>query len=278
VSKRGLPTGLQMRHDAHYVEELSQHRPQQVGRMIPLDKLDPNPEQPRVDFGDLSELTASIAEKGVLEPLLVKPNRITGRWMIIAGERRFRSAQRAGLKEVPCVEMEVDEGTIAEIALIENMQRKDLTVWEEADGLLALTERFGYTHDDVARKVGKSRTTVTEAMAIARIPNEVREICREGDINAKSSLLQIVRQPDDETMLSLAKQIASKGLNRNDAREARRQEMGPRVVPESKPYTFKYASPDKDFNLEIKFKASTVPDGDVALILRAVADEIDSQE
>jgi len=267
-----------MRHDAHYVEELSQHRPQQVGRMIPLDKLDPNPEQPRVDFGDLTELTASIAEKGVLEPLLVKPNRITGRWMIIAGERRFRSAQRAGLKEVPCVEMEVDEGTIAEIALIENMQRKDLTVWEEADGLLALTERFGYTHDDVARKVGKSRTTVTEAMAIARIPNEVREICREGDINAKSSLLQIVRQPDDETMLSLAKQIASKGLNRNDAREARRQEMGPRVVPDSKPYTFKYASPDKDFNLEIKFKVSAVPDADVALILRAVADEIDSHE
>jgi ParB family chromosome partitioning protein len=275
VSKRGLPTGLQMRHDAHYVEELSQHRPEQLGRMIPLDKLDPNPEQPRVDFGDLTELTASIAEKGVLEPLLVKPNRLTGRWMIIAGERRFRSAQRAGLKEVPCVEMEVDDGTIAEIALIENMQRKDLTVWEEADGLLALCERFGYTHDDVARKVGKSRTTVTEAMAIARIPEDVREICKGADINAKSSLLQIVRQPDDETMLGLAKQIASKGLSRNDAREVRRQEMGPRVVPESKPYTFKYASPDKDFNLEIKFRTANVPDSDVALILRAVADEID---
>jgi ParB family chromosome partitioning protein len=243
--------------------------------MIPLDKLDPNPEQPRVDFGDLAELTASIAEKGVLEPLLVKPNRLTGRWMIIAGERRFRSAQKAGLKEVPCVEMEVDDGTIAEIALIENMQRKDLTVWEEADGLLALCERFGYTHDDVARKVGKSRTTVTEAMAIARIPDDVREICRQADINAKSSLLQIVRQPDDDSMMSLAKKIASQGLNRNDAREVRRQEMGPRVVPEAKPYTFKYASPDKDFNLEIKFRASEVSDSDVALVLRAVADEID---
>ena len=275
MSKRGLPTGLQMRHDAHYVEELSQHRPAQLGRMIPLDKLDPNPEQPRVDFGDLTELTASIAEKGVLEPLLVKPNRLTGRWMIIAGERRFRSAQKAGLKEVPCVEMEVDDGTIAEIALIENMQRKDLTVWEEADGLLALCERFGYTHDDVARKVGKSRTTVTEAMAIARIPHDVREICKQADVNAKSSLLQIVRQPDDDSMMSLAKQIATKGLNRNDAREVRRQEMGPRVVPEAKPYTFKYASPDKDFNLEIKFRASEVSDSDVALILRAIADEID---
>ena len=277
VSKRGLPTGLQMRHDAHYVEELAQHRPAQVGRMIPVDKLDPNPDQPRVEFGDLTELTASIAEKGVLEPLLVKPNRLTGRWMIIAGERRWRSAQKAGLKEVPCVEMEVDEGTVAEIALIENMQRKDLTVWEEADGLLALCERYGYTHDDVARKVGKSRTTVSEALAIARIPDDVREVCRTADINAKSSLLQIVRQPDDDSMRRFANQIATRGLSRNDAREVRRQEMGPRIMPDSKPFTFKYTSPDKDFNIEVRFKATQVSDAEVALILRAVADEIDDE-
>ena len=79
-----------MRHDSHYVEELTAHQPATLGRMIDLEKLDPNPEQPRVDFGDLTELTASIAEKGVLEPLLVKPSRATGRWMIIAGERRYR--------------------------------------------------------------------------------------------------------------------------------------------------------------------------------------------
>jgi ParB family transcriptional regulator, chromosome partitioning protein len=277
VSKRGLPTGLQMRHDAHYVEELSQQRSAQIGRMISVEKIDPNPEQPRVEFGDLTELTASIAEKGVLEPLLVKPNRLTGRWMIIAGERRWRSAQLAGLTEVPCVEMEVDDGTVAEIALIENMQRKDLTVWEEADGLLALSEKFGYTHDDVARKVGKSRSTVTEAMAIAKIPDDVRKICRDADINAKSSLLQIIRQPDDDSMRSLANQIASGGLNRNDAREARKREMGPRVVPDAKPYVFKYASPDKDFNIEIKFRIPEVTDSEVALILRAVADEIDQE-
>ena len=266
-----------MRHDAHYVEELSQHRPQQVGRMIPVDKIDPNPEQPRTEIGDLTELTASIAEKGVLEPLLVKPNRLTGRWMIIAGERRWRSAQRAGLKEVPCVEMEVDEGTVAEIALIENMQRKDLTVWEEADGLLALCEKFGYTHDDVARKVGKSRTTVSEALAIARIPNDVREVCKNAEISAKSMLLQITRQPDDDSMRRFAKEVATKGLKREDAREVRRQEMGPRVVPDAKPYTFKYASPDKDFAIEVKFRASQVSDAEVALILRAVADEIDEE-
>lgn len=276
MSKRGLPTGLQMRHDQHYVEELSQRGPAPVGRMISLDKLDPNPKQPRVDFGDLSELTASIKDKGVLEPLLVKPQ--DGRWMIIAGERRFRAARLAGLTEVPCVEMEVDDGTVAEIALIENMQRKDLTVWEEADGLKALCDRFGYTQDEVARKVGKSRTTVTEALSLSRIPDEVREICKQGDITAKSVLLQIVRQPDDESMLRLASQIATRGLTRNDAREVRRQEMGPRVTADTKPFTFKYASPGKEFTLEIRFRRSQVELEDVAAALRIAARNIENNE
>jgi ParB family chromosome partitioning protein len=266
-----------MRHDAHYVEELSQHRPTQIGRMIGVDKLDPNPEQPRVEFGDLSELTASIAEKGVLEPLLVKPMRLSGRWLIIAGERRWRAATLAGLKEVPCVEMEVDDGAVAEIALIENMQRKDLTVWEEADGLLSLCDRFGYTHEEIARKVGKSRSTVTEALSIAAIPADVREVCRDADISAKSMLLQILRQPDDDSMRRFAKQIATKGLNRNDAREVRRQEMGPRVVPDSKPYTFKYSSPDKDFSLEMRFRRAKVDATEIAAELRTVANELESQ-
>lgn len=275
MSRRGLPTGLQMRHDAHYVEELSRHQPAAVGRMVPVDKIDPNPEQPRTDIGDLTELTASIAEKGVLEPLLVKPTRSTGRWMIIAGERRWRAAQKAGLREVPCVEMEVDEGGVAEIALIENMQRKDLTVWEEADGLLALTERFGYTHEDIARKVGKSRSTVTEALSIAAIPADVRDMCRAADVSAKSVLLQIVRQPDEEGMRRLAREITSRGLSRDDAREVRRQEMGPRISPELKPYTFKYASPGKEFSLEVRFRRSSVSPEDVAAALRAAAQSID---
>lgn len=275
MSKRGLPTGLQMRHDAHYVEELSQPRPAPVGRMISVDKIDPNPEQPRVEFGDLTELTASIAEKGVLEPLLVKPDKLTGRWMIIAGERRWRAAQLAGLSEVPCVEMEVDEGTVAEIALIENMQRKDLTVWEEADGLQALCERFGYTHEEVARKVGKSRSTVTEALSIAGIPPDVREICRQADVSAKSVLLQIVRQPDEESMRRLAKDIGARGLTRDDAREVRRREMGPRVTPEARPYTFKYAAPGKEFSLEVRFRRSQVEAFEIAEALRSAAENIE---
>src|SRR5947207_14704001 len=185
-----------MRHDAHYVEELTQtNTTTHVGRLVPIDKIDPNPDQPRTEIGDLTDLTASIKEKVVLEPLLVKP--MLGRWMIIAGERRWRAATAAGLTELPCIEMDVDDSAVADISLIENMQRKDLTPWEEADGLRALCERFGYTHEDVARKVGKSRSTVTEALSIATLPEDVRERCRRADITSKSLLLEIVRQPDD---------------------------------------------------------------------------------
>jgi ParB/RepB/Spo0J family partition protein len=159
-----------MRHDAHYVDELAQHRPTSVGRLISVDQIDPNPDQPRIEIGDLDELTASIRERGVLEPLLVKPIRLSDRWMIIAGERRWRAAREAGLRDVPCIEMDVDDRAVAEIPFIENMQRKDLTPWEEADGLKALCDKFGYTHDEVARKVGKSRSTVTEAMSVANLP------------------------------------------------------------------------------------------------------------
>jgi ParB family chromosome partitioning protein len=171
--------------------------------------------------------------------------------------------------------MEVDEGTIAEIALIENMQRKDLTVWEEADGLSALCDRFGYTHEEVARKVGKSRSTVTEALSIATIPEDVRELCKQHDISAKSVLLQLVRQPDDDSMRRLAKQIATRGMTRDDAREVRRQEAGPRITPELKPFTFKYASPKKDFNVEVRFRRSEVEPEEVAAALRAAADSVD---
>jgi len=142
--------------------------------------------------------------------------------------------------------------------------------------LSALWERFGYTHEEVARKVGKSRSTVTEALSIAAIPDDVRDLCRRADVSAKSMLLQIVRQPDEEGMRRLAKQITSKGLTRDDAREVRRQEMGPRVTPEAKPYVFKYVSPKKEFSLEVRFRRTSVDSHDIAQALRSVAKSIDS--
>ena len=278
MSKRGLPSGLRMRHDAHYVEELAQHRPTPVGRMIAVDKLDPNPDQPRVEIGDLAELTASIKEKGVLEPLLVKPSRISGRWMIIAGERRWRAAREAGVREVPCIEMDVDDRAVAEIALIENMQRKDLTPWEEADGLRALCERFGYTHEEVARKVGKSRTTVTEALSISTIPEDVRDRCRRADIGAKTLLLEIVRQPDEESMRRLAEDIALRGMTRDDARASRRLRLGSGTESSAaRPFTYKYVSSGKEFRLEVKFRRTEVDRYQIAAALREAADKVESE-
>lgn len=276
MSKRGLPTGIRMRHDTHYVEELAAHQPTPIGRLIALDQLDPNPAQPRVDVGNLDDLIASIREKGVLEPLLVKPTRPTGRWMIIAGERRWRASKAAGLREVPCIEMEVDERAVSEIALIENMQRKDLTIWEEADGLAALCEKYGYTHEDVARKVGKSRSTITEALSIAGLPEVVREKCRRADINSKSLLLQVVRQPDIEAMHEILSEIVTRGLSRDGARTARRlrQEGGGAATGEKARHKpgegnlYNYESAAKGYKLSIQFKDSNVELSQVADALR----------
>ncbi len=271
MSKRGLPAGIQMRHDAHYVEELSSRNAAPIGRLLSTDLIDPNPEQPRVEIGDLTDLVASIKEKGVLEPLLVKPSTHRGRWMIIAGERRWRASKIAGLREVPCIEMDVDESAVAEIALIENLQRKDLTAWEEADGLAALCEKYGYTHDDVAKKVGKSRTTVTEALAIASLPEVIREQCRRADINAKSTLLEIVRQPDDASMHRLVDEIVSKGLSREEVRSARRTKQGSGAQKKSAPpRTFTYSAANNDFKVEVVFKGREAGREDVRSALREV--------
>ncbi len=277
MSKRGLPVGVHMRHDAHYVEELAGQRPTPIGRLIVIDHLDPNPEQPRVEIGELSELTASIRDKGVLEPLLVRPSGTSGRWMIIAGERRWRAARAAGLREVPCIEMDVDDRAVAEIALIENMQRKDLTPWEEADGLAALCERFGYTHEEVAKKVGKSRSTVTEALSIATLPQEIREECRRADISVKSKLLQVVRQPDEDAMRQMVKEISMQGLTRDEARTLRRNKLQGEdaVQTRARPFIFRHPLPERNVKVEIRFRKSNVEQAEIIETLRFLLNELE---
>jgi ParB family chromosome partitioning protein len=265
-----------MRHDAHYVEELSSQSPTTIGRLIAVELLDPNPEQPRVEIGDLSELMTSVKEKGVLEPLLVKPIILKGRWLIIAGERRWRAARAAGLREVPCIEMDVDEAAVAEIALIENMQRKDLTLWEEADGLAVLCHRYGYTHEEVAKKVGKSRSTVTEAISLAAIPEGIREECRRADINVKSLILQIVRQPDATTMQEMIKLLANREYTRDEARSlirGRKLKEGKDVV--SKPFAFRYHLSEPNVKIEVRFQKSEVDKSEIINALKSILTELE---
>ncbi|MFQ5768040.1 MAG: ParB/RepB/Spo0J family partition protein, partial [Acidobacteriota bacterium] len=157
---RGLPASKQMRHDAHFVDRLSARATPTLGMLIPIDQIDPNPKQPRRQFDDIEQLVASIQNRGVLEPLLVR--RDQDRYQIIAGERRFRAAQKAGLSQIPCIELDVDEEGCLEISLVENLQRRDLLPFEEADALQQLRLQFGYTHEELARKLSRSRTAITE--------------------------------------------------------------------------------------------------------------------
>ena len=261
MSKKGLPTSVSMRHDLHYVEELARpNRP--IGKILPIDKIEPNPEQPRTEIGDLSELVSSIKQNGVLEPLLVKPNRDNGTWMIIAGERRWRASNLAGLREVPCIELDLDEKSIAEIALIENLQRKDLTIWEEADGLKALKDKFGYTQEEIAKKISKSRTTVTESLTIAGLPESIRAKCRESNISAKSTLLEIARQFDEDAMQDFLAKIDKNGTSREKIRQTARPEKiisnkSTSSTEKKNVEVFRYNSSEvNEFVLEIKFSES----------------------
>lgn len=261
MSKRGLPLGVQMRHDSHYVDTLTVPT-RTIGRKIAIDLVEPNPEQPRTEFGDLSELTASITEKGVLEPLLVRPNSETGRFMIIAGERRWRASKLAGLTEVPCIEMDLDDQGVAEIALIENLQRKDLNVWEEADGLAALAEKFGYTQEQIAQKISKSRSAVSEFMTIAGLPAEIRERCRDANITQKTSLLEIARQFDDAAMHEFLDGLTSGAVIPKSKQEKRIGSktggFGKKTAEDSKgaaktANVFTYSGSDPDFQLSLSF-------------------------
>jgi ParB family transcriptional regulator, chromosome partitioning protein len=274
VSKKsGLPVTVKMRHDFHYVDELSSRSGAPVGRMIPIDRLEVNPEQPRQIVGDLSDLTASIMEKGVLEPILVRHSRETDKFMIISGERRFRASLAAGLKEVPCIEKDVDDAEVAEIALIENLQRKDLTAFEEAEGLQSLIDRFGYTHEQISKKISKARSSVTETLSIGSLPEDVKELCRQANVLSKSMLLQIVRQSGREKMIELLKRFSQGELSRDEARKERLQGASPR--PQN--YVFRFRPPSKEFALDLKFSRSKVERAELiealSSILKALMEE-----
>jgi ParB family chromosome partitioning protein len=245
-----------MRHDAHYVEQLTSFSGAAVGRMIPVDKIRPNPDQPRKALGDLRELTESIGEKGVLEPLLVRFMPRDDCYHIISGERRYHASRAAGLREVPCIEKIADDAETLELALIENLQRKDLTPFEEADGLQRLAEQFDYTHEDIAKKIAKARSSVTETMSLRVIPEALRKRCVEHGIVMKSLLLQIARQPNEKKMLEAIQRIAQGGLTRDEARRERQEEK--KTGPRPQPFIFNYRPEGEAFQLRIQFRKSHV--------------------
>jgi ParB family chromosome partitioning protein len=272
----GLPVTLKMRHDAHYVEQLASFSGAAVGRMIPLDKIRPNPDQPRKFIGELKELTDSIKEKGVLEPLLVRFMPREDCYHIISGERRYHASSAAGLREVPCIEKIADDAETLELALIENLQRKDLTPFEEADGLQRLAEHFEYTHEDIARKIAKARSSVTETMSLRVIPEALRKLCVEKGIVSKSLLLQVARQPNEKKMVEAIQRIAQAGLTRDEARRERQDEKN--AGPRPQPFIFNFRPDNESFKLRIQFRKSNVSRGELIDTLRNLIESLEQDE
>jgi len=271
VPKRGLPETIRMRHDEHYVEALTSSAGSPIGRMVPIDQIDANPNQPRQVMGDLSELMASIAEKGIIEPLIVRQR--GRRFQIIAGERRYQAAVQVGLREIPIVIRDSDDNEVIEIALVENIQRKDLTAFEEAEALHSLSTRCNYTHEDMARRLGRSRTAITESLSLNNMPDEVKNLCRLADIHSKSLLLQIVRQGDHQKMVALIEKIARDG---GSTREEVRKETAKPKAGRPKAFVFSYKAPSKAFKLQLRFTKSRVEREEVISALEAIIQELRS--
>ncbi|MGQ9619242.1 MAG: ParB/RepB/Spo0J family partition protein [Candidatus Aminicenantia bacterium] len=232
---------------------------------VPLNLIVPNPLQPRSDLGDIGELVNSIREKGVLEPILVRRKR--ERFEIISGERRFRAAQEAGLKEIPCIEIDVSDNEVLEIALIENLQRKDLTSFEESYGLKLLVELYGYSHKEIAEKIGKSRTSITESISISRIPADIAEKCKELSITSKSILVEIARLKNKEKMMEAIEKIKEGVLDREKIRKMKRERK-------EKKYKFKFKS--ENFVLMVSFRKSNVSKEEIISALTSVIERLKS--
>ena len=184
-------------------------------RKAPIEFLHPNPRNPRKAFPDaeLDELAASIRERGVIQPVLVRPiPRVADAFEIIAGERRWRAAQRAGLHEIPILVVEVGDREALELAIVENVQRSDLNALEEADGYAKLASDHGYTHNDVARIVGKSRSHIANTLRLTQLPQHSRGLLAAGAISAgHARALLAVADPD-----AVADRIVEQGLTVRD--------------------------------------------------------------
>jgi ParB family chromosome partitioning protein len=239
-----------------------------------LGKIDPNPQQARSELGNLDELMASIKSKGVLEPILVRPK--NDRYEIIAGERRYVASKRVGLKDIPAIEMIVKDNEAMELALIENLQRKDLDVFEEADGLNALVEIYGYNHAQLAEKIGKARSTVTEIVNVARIPKNLRQICKEAEISSRSTLIEIAKQEKASDMERLIHEITQRGLRREDTRELSKKLKG--KTKGSKRFVFNYMPQSNDqYHLRIEFKKHAVSREEVIQVLEEIISQLKSK-
>lgn len=185
------------------------------GESLRLSDIEPRRDQPRKTFEReaLESLADSIAEHGVLQPIIVRENTDFGTYEIIAGERRWRAAKMAGLTEIPAVIFDGDDLKVAQVALIENVQREDLNPVEEAFGYSALIEKFGLTQEQVAKQVGKSRSAITNMLRLLDLPDEVLEMLKSGDLSTGHAKALLGLDADEEKLVLLAKRTVERNLS-----------------------------------------------------------------
>jgi ParB family chromosome partitioning protein len=205
-------------------------------RDVPVDDISPNPRQPRarLDPEDLADLTASVRENGIIQPLIVTQNLSDGSFILIAGERRLRAARQAGLRTVPVIVREASEQEQLELALIENIQRADLTPLEAADAYRQLVEDFGLTHEEVAERVGKNRVSVTNTLRLLKLPDPVKQSLTEGKISEGHARALLSLQTEQAQNAALST-ILKRGLNVRQTEELVRKFSGQKPIPAVKP-------------------------------------------
>jgi len=275
TKKTGLPDSIQMRHDDHFVDLISSRSSGKQVRLISMKKISPNPHQARNELGEMEDLINSIKEKGVLEPILVRPK--NNEYEIIAGERRYIASKRLNLDDIPCIVMNVSDTEAVEISLIENLQRLDLDIFEEADGLKYLSENYGYSHDQISKKLGKARSTVTEMISLSRIPYEIRLLCEEYEITSRSTLLEIARQNNKENMRRLINAVRERDLRRDDTRRLSKEIKG-KKKEEIKKYIYNYEPEGKkEFKVRIEFKKERVRREEIIRILEIMLEKLKSE-
>ncbi len=203
AKKSGLGRGM----DSIFVDNAVETESSSGTTMMRIAKIEPNPDQPRREFDteSLSELAESISSNGLIQPVAVRPSPKDGFYTIIAGERRWRASKMAGLTEIPVIIMEVDDRKAAELALIENVQRKDLNPIEEALGYKSLISEYNLTQSDLATRVGKSRVTITNSLRLLELPDEVLQMVSSGQLSTGHARAILgLKNPDMMLTLALA--------------------------------------------------------------------------
>ena len=272
--KTGLPGSVKMRHNGHFVDLITTRVEGPRIRMISIDKIDPSPQQARTELGDIKDLMASIKQKGILEPIIVRPKH--GRYEIIAGERRYIASKRLGLKEMPCIEKYVEDNEAMEIALIENLQRKDLDPFEEADGLHALAEIYGYSHQEISKTIGKARSTITEIINLSKIPKDIRKLCNENGITSRTTLIEISKLKDKENMEELVRIIRERDLKREDTRDLSKRMMG--KAKKSRLFVYNYRPKGAEYRMRLEFKNQDISKEDIIRILEEIIKNLKTKE